>query len=567
MAQRMWLVVAAAVLAAVVAGALAGAHPERPTVFPDRHVGGVPAYRTSGPSNVVCKADSRARIKRIFKSRKRLRDKRLKMLKRCRFHDIQAAINAAKSGYRILIMPGVYQEQPSRAVAVGAYHQPPCADDYVVTEGFVNRLPPPLGPSSNDPPVRPDRNYQVKCPNSKNLIAVIGDPRPEPHPQAPLPPQCLQLCNLQIEGMGRNPQDVLIVADRKKLDVLRVDRANGIYLRNFTVEQSAFNGVDLVEVNGFVIKDVVARYNQDYGILTFTAVHGLYDHDIGYGNGDSGLYPGSTEKGCDPGEDGTCDQGDPGSRSGCGEPSIEIRNSLSYGNAVGYSGTAGNSTYLHDNKFFDNSTGLGTDSFVPGHPGFPQECVHWVHNEIYSNNVNLYTADRQDYCTKTPFVDRPRTYVCPQFQWPVGTGIAILGGNRNLIERNFIYDNWRYGAMTLYVPAAIRMDLDPAHQMDTGNGNQFISNYMGLDPAGNRRPNGLDFAWDGAGQGNCWQDNTSSGRGHTSDPASLPTCPGRSLWLPPDPIFYARVSPCALWDPKVSHFPPGCDWFTTPPRP
>ena len=109
---------------------------------------------------------------------------------------------------------------PSRRVPIGGYQEPPCDNDYVETEGFTNSAPPPVGPRSNDPPVRPDRNYQVACPNSKNLIEVVGDPRPEPDPLNPIEPKCLQLCHLQVEGLGNKPQQVRIVGDRQKLDVL-----------------------------------------------------------------------------------------------------------------------------------------------------------------------------------------------------------------------------------------------------------------------------------------------------------------------------------------------------------
>jgi hypothetical protein len=502
----------------------------------------------------------------------------LKLFRQCRFHSIQTAVNHAQSGYRIELLPGVYKEPKSRHVPVGAYHEPPCANDYVETEGFTNTAPPPVGPPSNDPPVRPDRNYMVDCPNSKYLIVVNGDRRHEPYPPHPQnAPECLQLCNLQIEGTGRKPTDVLIQGDRRKVDVLRVDRANGIYLRNFAIEQGWFNDVDVVEVNGFVVKDVVARYAQDYGILSFTAVNGLYDHDIAYGNGDAGLYPGSTMKGCDvadPNQYQTCDttgksnaDGLPG-RTGCQRYSIEIRNSEAYGNDEAYSGTAGNSTWVHDNKFHDNANGIVTDSAVAGHPGFPQECAKWEHNYIYSNNFNPYSAANQDYCTSTPFENRPRTHVCPQFPEPVGGGVAILGGNRDLIRDNYIYDNWRQGVLLIYVPAAIRNDTDPSRQFDTSHGSQFIDNHMGYAPDGTRKPNGTDFVWDGAGIGNCWSGNTSSGLGHTSNPASLPECyDGSSSLVPLNTSVTLAVAPCDAWDPKLTHFPPGCDWFTTPPKP
>jgi hypothetical protein len=551
---------AAAVLAvALLTPAAAQAHPERTTAFAFPAQGKVPVYRTTGPSNVVCKKASRKLLKQQFKHRRSTLKKRLKTLSRCRFHDIQPAIDKAKSGYRILIMPGVYKEPASRKVPVGSPGNPPCADDYVTVEGDRS-APPPLGPASNDPPSRANRNYTVKCPNSKNLIAVVGDPRPEPDASLPTLPQCLQLCNLQIEGLGRRPADVRIIADRRKLDGLRIDRANGIYLRNFMVEQAAFNDVDLVEVDGFRISHVITRWAQNYGVLSFTATHGLYDNDVAYGNGDSGLYPGSTMKGCDvdPNSYGTCEA------AGCGQPTIEIRDSLSYGNTLGYSGTAGNSTYVHDNKFFDNASGLATDSFASGHPGMPQECYVWKNNEIYSNNNNVFDQKRQQYCIDTPFVDRKREIVCPQFQTPVGTGVVMGGANRDLLQDNYIYDNWRQGVILLSVPAAIRGDNNPAHQQDTSNGNRFIGNIMGESPAGRRMPNGLEFEWDSGGAGNCFEGNRMKS---PSDPSSLPACPGAPIYQPPNLAVTAAQVPCTAWDPKTQPDPPGCSWFTTPPKP
>jgi hypothetical protein len=515
----------------------------------------------------VCTSASARLVNYEFKGR--ARRQRLALLKRCRFHTIQGAINHARSGYRIQIMPGRYRELPSRRVPFGAPGKPPCANDYVTVEGDNRSSPPPVGPRSNDPPDRADRNYAIKCPNSKNLIAVVGDPRPEPTPTHPILPKCLQLCNLQIEGMGRGPGDVVIEADRRKLDGLRIDRANGIYLTNFTVEQAAFNNIDLVEVDGFRVSHVIVRYGQNYGILSFTATHGLYDHDVAYGNGDSGLYPGSTMKGCgvNPNQYGTC--GGPahvGDRSGCGQPSIEIRDSHSFGNTLGYSGTAGNSTYVHDNVFSDNASGLATDSFAGGHPGMPQECFRWEHNVIASNNFNPFSAQNQRYCMSTPFLKRRKQVVCPQFQTPVGTGVVMGGANRDLLRANWIYDNWRQGVILLTVPASIRGDTDPAHQTDTSNGNEFIDNIMGRSPQGARMPNGLDFEWDQGGQGNCFQGNVlASGTG--TDPVLLPACPGAPVYLPPNPAVTAAQVPCTAWDPYLQPEPPGCNWFTTPAKP
>ena len=202
------------------------------------------------------------------------------------------------SGYRILIMPGVYKEQPSRNVPVRAPDSRRARTTTSTVEGLTARRRRPPARRSNDKPERANRNYAIKCPNSKNLIAVIGDTRPEHNPRRRSCPSASSCATCRSRARASDPEDVLIVGDRSKIDVLRIDRANGIYLRNFTIEQAAFNDVDLVEVDGFRVSHVVARYAQNYGILSFTATHGLYDHDVAYSNGDSGLYPGSTMKGC-----------------------------------------------------------------------------------------------------------------------------------------------------------------------------------------------------------------------------------------------------------------------------
>ncbi len=564
------IAILALLLAAVIVPAVSHGHPERVSTFPDLDLGHVPRVRHTGKAIYVCKADSAARIRFQFSGRQERH--RLRQLKLCRFRNIQAAVNHARSGYRIRILPGVYKERPSRRTPVGSFGSGPCANDYVETEGFTNTAPPPSGPRSNDPPVRPDRNFQLNCPNSKNLIEVTGDTRPEPDPTNPTTPKCLQLCNLQIEGLGSEPKKVKIVGDRKKLDVLRIDRANGIVIRNLLVEQSAFNGIDLVEVDGFRVVDVIARYNQDYGVLSFTSERGLYNRVEAYRNGDSGVYPGSNQKGCVPAGgyptrgDGTCGS-NPGSISQCGPTTTEIRNSNSHHNVLGYSGTAGNSVYMHDNRFHHNSAGISTDSFASGHPGMPQECVHWTDNAVYSNNNNFFTAANQQFCQATPFEDRKRRHVCPQFQVPVGVGILLGGANRNLVDSNQIYDNWRYGILLFAVPAGLRGDNDPAHQQDTSNGNRVMDNLMGVGPGG-PNPNGVDIEWDESGQGNCFEGNSGPGGAAVSSaPGSLPACPGSAVWAPPNPAVSGPLVPCAAWDPANAQMPPGCDWFVTPPEP
>ena len=527
------LVLLAAV--ALLLPAAAGAHPERQTFFPDHRKGEVPAYKSTSPSIVVCKSDSRARIRRSWAGkgpkRTRVRTKRLAMLKRCRFDHIQEAVEAAASGNRILVMPGVYREEPSRRVPV---NDPKCSG-----EGYWE----PTNDGHGENGLVPTYKFQLECPLSRNLIAIIGDTDGDRI--------CDRRCDLQLEGMGRSARDVLIEGDRLKKDVIRADRADGIQIRNLATEEGAFNNIDVVETNGFRLRKLVARYGQNYGVLTFTSDNGVYEDIEAYGNGDSGIYPGS------------------GPEGGCKRFGIEIRRVNSYGNVLGYSGTAGNGTWVHDSKFHDNAAGISDDSFASGHPGMPQDCSKWSENEINSNNVNYFDDGNEAYCNATPFEKRREEVVCPQFQVPVGAGIILYGANRNIVSGNHIWDNWRSGIRLFYVPAAIRGEFDPAKQFDTSNGNRFTGNSMGMTPAGATDPNGDDFTWDEQGIGNCWQDNKApGGRAITSDPVALPNCAsGGSRLQLPNPLKAAAEVPCATWNPRDNPDPPGCTWFITPPEP
>jgi hypothetical protein len=546
------LLAMAIVLAALPAAA--GAHAERATFFPDPNKGAFPEYRTDGPQVVVCKLDSKRRIMDQI-SNSRLRKENLDLLKRCQFKSIQTAVNFARNGTRIKVLPGVYTEE--RWV-----NSPPagCEDEYQTGSVLTYE-------------------QQRQCPNAQNLIAILGDTNGDRI--------CDSKCNIQIEGTGDDAGDVQIEGRKLKLNVIRADRADGVFLKNFTVEFSDFNNIYVLETNGFHIDGIVSRYSREYGILSFTSDHGIYENcDTSY-NGDSGVYPGS------------------GPNARHGQPDahghvygIEIRNCNSHNNTIGSSGTAGNGTWFHDNRFHDNATGVTTDSFASGHPGMPQDNSKWEHNFIYSNNNDLFNNERDAYCQQTSWEQRDPQKVCPTFQVPVGTGILIAGGNDDIVRENYIFDNWRRGTMLHWVPAALRGEQDPARTYDTSSNNRYMGNCMGARPAtfvgvdfsqctGTRDANGVDFWWDEEeGQdcieeqagcveddsvnGNCWSDNRgANGGAFTSDPPSLllPTCPGLDAFRPGNSAKQATLVPCATWNPTDNTDPPGCDWFTVPQEP
>ncbi|MGH2661390.1 MAG: right-handed parallel beta-helix repeat-containing protein [Actinomycetota bacterium] len=517
MARRRLAFVTLAFLASLITAGPAGGHAERPSQFP-AEPGEVPTYRTSGPLLVVCAEDSRIRIRQLPR---RLRGLNRDLLARCQFDSLQDAVDAVKvQGSRIMILPGVYREVEYAGPAEGQ-----CA--------------------SIDPGAILSYEDQYRCPHVQNLVAILGD--------SDFDHECdLPVCRLQIEGTGDDPGDVILDNDFSKLNGIRADRADGVYFRNFTVQRAEFNSLYVIETDGFVIDQMVARWNEEYGFLTFSSDHGLYVNCEAYGNGDGGVYPGSAAD-------------LHGAR-----PSIEITGCRSHHNLIGYSGTAGNSTYVHDNYFYENTTGVTMDSLFPDHPGLPQDSATFVDNYIYSNNQDYYGYLRDGTCDK-PIEERgyEQGVVCPEFGTPIGTGILVAGGNANTFANNYIYDNWRYGSMLFWVPAALRDEMDPTKQYDTSHFNRHVSNHMGISPEGEALPNGLDFWWDEEGAGNCWQDNvTAPGAEITSDPPSpiLPDCDRIPVFTPGPVYKTGQLAPCATWS-QESPDPPGCDWFEKPPPP
>jgi len=547
----------ASLLAALVIAAVpssAGAHAERATFFPDPDKGAFPQYRTTGTARVVCTPDTKQRIKSFNGQVKRRHEQ---LLRDCRYSTIQAAVNAAQNNDRILVMPGTYPETPSRGPAPAG-----CEDVYQRTEAGQYALA---------------YSEQRQCPHAQNLIAVLGDSDGNG--------VCDSKCNIQIEGTGPSRTDARLTGERAKLNILRADRADGIYIKNLMFEFSDFNNIYVLETNGFRIDNVLSRWSREYGILSFTSDHGIYENCETYGSGDSGIYPGS----------GPDRHGQPDAHGHT--YGIEVRNCNSHKNNIGSSGTAGNGTWFHNNRYHHNAIGMTTDSFAGGHPGMPQDSSKFEDNLIYSNNLNIFSDDRDEYCLQPP-ADRDPTVVCPTFQVPVGTGILIGGGNDNIVESNYIFDNWRRGTMLHWVPASFRGETDEAKINDTSNNNAYVNNCMGIRPRslwtpnysscqGYRDANGVDFWWDEQeGQdcdadqpgcvdfetqkGNCWSGNVGpNGTQPSSDPlpAQLPACPGVDGLRPPNTDKLLSLIPCASWDPVTNTDPPGCDWFTTPPEP
>ncbi|MFD4135053.1 right-handed parallel beta-helix repeat-containing protein [Streptomyces goshikiensis] len=507
-----------ALLSLLVAAPPARAHEERPVALPDG-TGTVPRHRDTEPDLIVCKTDRPAFERRVAGFPEELRQRNLALYERCEkngYRHLQEAVDAVdRPGMNIAVLPGLYEEEPSLPKPTGecaALKAPNSALGYQILS----------------------YEQQVACRHNQNLVAILGK------------------TDLQIEGTGASRLDVVIDAKYQKLNAIRADKSNGIYFRNFTAQRTTFNSLYVLAGDGFVIDDVLTRWNDEYGFLTFASDHGLYKNCESYGNGDSGIYPGSAS--------------DINDGRGYDVPrySIEITGCRSHHNMVGYSGTAGDSVWVHDNEFDQNMGGASMDSAFPGHPGLPQNHAKFERNLIHDNNQDYYRFVADGTCAKPP-IERgyEQGVVCPQISMPPGTGIITAGGNWNLYENNWVYGHRRAGFFLSAVPAFIRGEEDWGKQTDTSHHNRYAGNVLGKDKSGKSRPNGMDVWWDGQGRANCWQDGPDG-----STPGTVPQCgdrrgavSGASARLVGEPVKLAQLLVCADYNVQARKLPAGCDWY------
>ena len=498
---------------------MANAHEERPPIMPDGS-GHVPTYRTTGPTLLVCKTDAADFAARIASFDPALKAENEALFGQCQvqgFRDLQAAVNAVQTpGVTIKVLPGLYQELPS--------------------------LPGPLGACASLPAPKAKLEYQIlswdqqnQCPNNQNLVAIFSK------------------TDLQIEGTGAKPTDVIFDAQFQRLNALRADRSNGIYIKNIAAERTTFNAFYIMETDGFVLDSCLGRWNDEYGFLTFADDHGLYKNCEACGNGDSGIYPGAAHN-INANEKFTVSR-----------YAIEIENCYSHDNALGYSGTAGDSVWAHDNVFMRNATGVSTNSLFPEHPGLPQNHAKFERNVIADNNADYYAYVRDGTCNK-PQIDRgyENGVVCPCVGIPTGTGVINAGGDWNIWQHNWVYGNHYAGFILTWAPGLVRNAKTWAAQFDTSHHNRYLGNSMGVAKDGMKSPNGIDFWWDGQGIDNCWQSSRPSG----TEPLALPTCgsgwsvigPGTARYVN-EPMKLISLLNCARYDLVSQTVPCNCQWF------
>jgi plastocyanin len=298
----------------------------------------------------------------------------------------------------------------------------------------------------------------------KSYLRILGDPK---HP-----------AKVVLDGRG--------LKGARANNAFFVDGADEVTLRGIKARRYKANGFFVTNAVGYTLRNLIAERTGVYGIYAFNSKGGLMADSEAYYVNDAPFYIGQTPPQALP------------LRS-------LVRNVSGWGSPIGFSGTNMRYVTITKSRFYDNAVGIVPNALdSERYP--PAEDNLIVDNDIFWNNF--------DYHQGAPF-PKPKAGSTADLA-PIGTGIILLGGRGNRVERNRIDGNFLGGVALIdgillqKHPEAVSLD-----------GNRVTGNAFG---AGGADPNGRDLVYDGSGSSNCFDANALQST-FPADPARFPRCP------------------------------------------
>jgi hypothetical protein len=223
--------------------------------------------------------------------------------------------------------------------------------------------------------------------------------------------------NITIRGVDRN--EVILDGGFELENGIRVLDTDGVVVENMTARNYVSNGFYWTGSDYYRGSYLTAYRNGDYGIYSFDAYHGQFDHSLGWGSPDAGFYIGE----CYP-----CD--------------AVIDTVDSQYNGLGYSGTnSGGDLYIVNSVFANNRAGV-----VPNSGSYelcyPSRETTVAGNVVHDNN----------------YMDGPGIDVSLLAQ---GNGILLAGAVRADVSKNLVYSHDRTGIGLVPFPEDDANDLAP----------------------------------------------------------------------------------------------------------
>jgi parallel beta-helix repeat protein len=290
-----------------------------------------------------------------------------------------------------------------------------------------------------------------------------------------------------LEAKGDQDVGIAVGNSNASTDCLS-DASNRLHrslIRGLTVRGFGDDGVFLLCVDHWRVSRVRAVDNAEYGIFPSHTLRGRLDHSLASGANDTGHYIGQSSH-------------------------ARVDHNVARGNVSGFE--LENSSHIRaDHNLATGNTG-GILSFTLPNLDIKSNSANRIdHNVVRGNN-------KANSCTD------PDDAVCAV---PVGTGILLVGADRNHVVENRVRGNNSFGiavsnycvAMALSQAQCDALDIEPNADGNRVQSNRVKGNGAAPDPS---LPAifAVDLAWDTTGTDNCWSKNKAG----TTFPSSLPAC-------------------------------------------
>ncbi len=294
--------------------------------------------------------------------------------------------------------------------------------------------------------------------------------------------EALTVAKAGIKLVGRG--DVTIENPGDAEDGISVsDAGDGFALVNVTVRGFEENGVRLVGVDGFLLANVSAVDDGEYGLFPVFSSNGVIEHCRASGHSDTGIYVGQSHH-------------------------VIIRGSVAFGNVNGIELENSSDVRAVGNETFDNVAGILV-VLLPGLDVKTSANILVAGNRVHDNNHPNFAAPGEI-----------ESFV------PSGSGILVVGTDRTRVSQNVVMGNAFTGiavGSTLLLGALAGLPPEAFADIEPNpDGARITGNVVTRNGGASPIPflPAVDLLWDGSGTGNCWARNVFG----SSYPASLPRC-------------------------------------------
>jgi parallel beta-helix repeat protein len=339
--------------------------------------------------------------------------------------------------------------------------------------------------------------------------------------------------DLTIMGIKKDPKKTILEGKNAKGPLgpaqngIEAVDVNGVVLKNMWARNYESNGFFVhaatqsgQHCDGYTMNNLIASDNRSYGLFAKGCLGGKMLNSTGFRQGDSAFYIGETP--CDS----TTWTNHGTAPAPCqAKPKWSV---LRNENVLGYSGTNSKYVLIAESDFFNNGAGIVPNTLDS--EGYePNGWNVFEKNNVFWNNYNYFLSGSAFKTVSGGLGQLAGVTV----NYPTGVGIVLYGGAGNVVRHNNVFGNYKWGVASFSGPGEsfVANVGDDAKNIN----NQVTENTMGR---GGTDPNGeFDFWNDATGGGNCWSGNS----------AGASFAPGNGS-IPPATIYPACPQPTVLAD-------------------